>query len=893
MNQCLRNILDGKGENYLLPFFWQHGEDEPVLRLYMEKIHEAGCGAVCVESRPHPDFCGPKWWADMDVILDEARKRGMKVWILDDSHFPTGFANGALNDAPPGLCRQNIFMTSVTFDGAARRVTVDMNELRKPNPIPMDPMQQYINAELMRNARVFDDDKILSVTAFSTDGRITDLTAQAANGSFEWEKPEGEYQVCVCCLSRNLGPHRNYINMMDKASCKKLIEAVYEPHYARYKDDFGRTIAGFFSDEPELGNGLIYLQGNVLGSEQDLPWSAELEGALKNTLGKDWLNRLPLLWDSAVTNRKEAARVRVAYMDAVTRLVQADFSEPIGRWCRDHGVEYIGHQIEDNGQHCRTGSSLGHQFRGLAGQDMAGIDCIGDQVLPQGEDEPASIMFGMRLRSGEFYHYGLGKLASSAAAIEPRKKGRALCEIFGAYGWQEGVRLEKYLIDHFLVRGVNHYVPHAFSPKEYPDPDCPPHFYAHGHNPQYRHFGALMRYTNRVCNLISGGRIVTEAAILYHAEAEWAGKSMPFEKPLRRLYDRQIDCCVIPVDVFADPASYRTNMTNGFSVNRNSYKILVVPYAEFLPALFVEAAAKLHKAGFPVAFVDALPSGVYDGEDSLPDGIQNCPAVSLSALPEAIEKIIRPEIRLSPANDRIRVLHYRGESDLYLIVNEAASPYQGTLTVSSKGKCYAYNAWENRLETVRAEPRQEGTAINLSIEPAHSFIVVFDEAGEDLLSVPKHPGGTPLKPEGWTRSLCKSIDYPRFGGKIPVTIPDTLAESEPAFSGFARYETNFNAAAGERLILEITDAWEGVEVFVNGESAGLQITPPFIYDISALAKIGSNELAVEVATTLERERKADPSPIPSVPAYPASGSGITGDVTIWRRKQEEMGNANA
>ena len=63
----------------------------------MRAIHEANIGAVCVESRPHPDFCGEKWWQDMDVILDEARKRGMKVWILDDSHFPTGFANSPIS----------------------------------------------------------------------------------------------------------------------------------------------------------------------------------------------------------------------------------------------------------------------------------------------------------------------------------------------------------------------------------------------------------------------------------------------------------------------------------------------------------------------------------------------------------------------------------------------------------------------------------------------------------------------------------------------------------------------------------------------------------------------------------------------------------------------------
>ena len=110
MNQTVRKLLDGKADNHMLPFFWQHGEDEAVLRKYMEVMDNANCHAVCVESRPHPDFAGDKWWRDMDVILDEARKRNMKVWILDDRCFPTGFANGALKDQPDEMFKQNILI---------------------------------------------------------------------------------------------------------------------------------------------------------------------------------------------------------------------------------------------------------------------------------------------------------------------------------------------------------------------------------------------------------------------------------------------------------------------------------------------------------------------------------------------------------------------------------------------------------------------------------------------------------------------------------------------------------------------------------------------------------------------------------------------------------------
>ena len=80
--------------NYMVPFLWMHGEDEARLRETVKAIHESGIGALCVESRPHPDFLGAKWWQDMDVVLDECRRRGMEVWILDDEKFPTGYSAG-------------------------------------------------------------------------------------------------------------------------------------------------------------------------------------------------------------------------------------------------------------------------------------------------------------------------------------------------------------------------------------------------------------------------------------------------------------------------------------------------------------------------------------------------------------------------------------------------------------------------------------------------------------------------------------------------------------------------------------------------------------------------------------------------------------------------------
>ena len=119
----LNDILLNKEANYLLPFCWQHGDHTAKIPEQIARIAESGCRALCVEARPHPDFAGPGWWRDMDVILAECKKRGMKVWILDDKHFPTGFANGAV-ERHPELRRWNLAERHVDVAGPAKGVSL-------------------------------------------------------------------------------------------------------------------------------------------------------------------------------------------------------------------------------------------------------------------------------------------------------------------------------------------------------------------------------------------------------------------------------------------------------------------------------------------------------------------------------------------------------------------------------------------------------------------------------------------------------------------------------------------------------------------------------------------------------------------------------------------------
>jgi hypothetical protein len=113
----------------------------------------------------------------------------------------------------------------------------------------------------------------------------------------------------------------------------------------------------------------------------------------------------------------------------------------------------------------------------------------------------------------------------------------------------------------------------------------------------------------------------------------------------------------------------------------------------------------------------------------------------------------------------------------------------------------------------------------------------------------------------WRRSLCISSEYPAFDDPEPVELPDSLTEKMSEFKGFACYETTFALDNKKPLLLEISDTSGSVEVYMNGDTAGMRITPPYHYDLSNLARKGKNYLAVEIAVNLGQKDRVNPEPI--------------------------------
>lgn len=851
-------------KNYIFPFLWMRDQSEEILREELDKIDACGIKAVCLESRPHPDFGGPRWWHDFDIVLDEAKKRDMKIWILDDAHFPTGQANGIIPKKYPERARKYIMMQHTDCTGPIVHASLDIN-------LMMTKKFTWLDFGKPQNKPLIDRSKLISVTAIKIidadvlDNTCLNLTESVKDGMLYWNVPEGVWRICVTFETYDFGARNEYINYIDSASVDALIESIYELHYEHYKDEFGKTIVGFFSDEPGFYNVDNFDMGDAIGRKKmALPWSDEMDALLCEALGNTWQTRLPYLWMDAKDFR-ESAYLRYCYMDAVSRLYAKNFSGKIGKWCEAHGVEYIGHVIEDIDQHSRLGCGAGHYFRAMCGQHMAGIDTIGGQILP---GNPYGARHGVAfIADGHFYHFTLAKLGASAAQTDPKKSGRLMCEAFGAYGWNFGVRNMKWLVDFLLINGVNHFVPHAFSMADYPDDDCPPHFYARGNNPEFPYFAELMKYTNRMCELFNGGKNVPVVAVLYPAEHDWMSECMRLQTPNQELIEHQIDFEILPVDALTNKEYYGTKIENqNLIVNERVMKALIVPESNYIESREALALIEAHQQGLKILFVNHIPEIVVNDDAALCSAIRfqlkQMRAISLDNLASYLWKNQIYDIKLTQKEKDLVYYHYDAGQQIYFFFNTSLHHTIDTAVLLPRGHYFAQDVWKQCAYSVLEQTVDEHTLVAIKLRPYESLLLCSSDS-ERFMETQLPDDDTHMNlldiSRDWMFAKVPANNYPHFESFSAMESLQPVSDTAPQFSGVMRYEKEISLPSEAAKVLFCPQyIYEAAEVFVNSTSAGKRLTPAYQWDITKFLQKGKNHIAVEVVNTPTRDTLKNP-----------------------------------
>lgn len=537
------------------PLFWLHG-DETAERLnaVLDKVAEGGNGTFTAESRPHKAWLGEGWFRDLGVCLNAAKRRDLTMWIFDEDWWPSQTVGGKV---PEAYAAKKLVGSAVRVEPGAQY---------KGMPGSSDTFIALVAGRLDAEGAVEAD-------------TLRDLTPLARTGSIRWTPPADGKVWQVMTFSWTLAPrlkqgNRLAVDGMSVDCVEWFLKTVYQPHDAHFGKDFGKTIQGYFYDEPETPG----------------DWGTELEATF-TAHGIAWMPCYVAWLFRLSGDAQRAAKYHYAEMRAETwgRVMFGGISA----WCQQRGVQSIGHFMEHGLLYVNNDYCAGDMMRLQKYSAMGGIDAVFDQfVMGQRDARDAPC-------------WQTPKLASSISHVYGKADDRAMCEIFGARGQDLTYPEMKWWTDHMQVSGINFMIPHSFNPRAPYDRDCPPYFYNGGFEPRYALYRVWADYSSRLSALLTGGHHVCPVAILFSGNARQVGAYITPEELTIALQDALYDCDWLPFERFESNAANVNS--NAVWLHRERYRVVVVPPTESITVATLEKVKHFFEHGGIVIGYGRLP----------------------------------------------------------------------------------------------------------------------------------------------------------------------------------------------------------------------------------------------------------------------------------------------
>ena len=804
----------------LVPLLWTQGQSPETIRQVVREVADGGNTGFVWESRPHPDYLGPRWWADLRVAVDEAKRLKLEVWIFDEWMYPSGVAGGKGVAQHPEFALHTVEERTLVVQGPAAE-----RDWEIPTPVAAN-------------------EQVVSVVAFAEPTRPGQDTVILPGGTrVRWAAPDGRWRICWS-LARSHAPRpgwrmTNMIDVMNPLATAEFIRITHEATYAQFHEDFGKTIKGFFSDEAGFRNVDSYdsLPGKPGAS---MPWSPAFAAYFQKLKGYDIGAWLPALWYDLGPRGRMA---RFDFVDACSRAFAENFFKPQQEWCHAHGVRLIGHLVEDNHADHNLGYGPGHWFRAERFFDMPGIDVVGYQVTP-GMDAG---VIPWRVPSGpqwdqEFFSFGLPAMARGAALLKGTRE--IFSEAFGANGWAEGLRMTKWIADWHIINGISVLSPHAYTMK-YNDPDCPQHFNRTSGNPQWRYYQEWTREFRPLQQLIAETDPVYEAAVLYTAESAWVGETQEPSQVVRALETNQVSTVIIPYDAIAEL--------------KDRVRTIVLPYVRFVPADAMERLAEFAEAGGSVIVLEAWPQASVDarGDQRVKAAIERLKAsrAVLTTLWDLPTQFPLKRVEAVPLMGSVMTALRRAKDAQWLILHNRSLSGTASGRVALTGTprhAALYDPAGGGYRPVGHRVADGRLVIDVVLPPYALWCVRLSDELPPLQKVPAYQV-TETPPLTWQVSRATDDTASQFeavGQKSELDDWRRWPKME-SYAGTVRYRTTLklSAASGSAIALDAGRVEEIAELSVNGKRLGARIYPPYQWDITRAVRAGENEITLDVTNT--------------------------------------------
>jgi hypothetical protein len=558
----LRQFFADPPAQYRAVPFWVWNEQITAVGIdfQLEEFKKAGIGGVFVHPRPGllTEYLSDEWFAMIDHAVQKGRELGMEIWIYDENSYPSGFGGGHVPAEMPDSYRH----------GAG------------------------LNMEIQQVLDVVLTDTVEVILKKDSD-RFTDVTAGAAG---EIGKT-GQYYVF-----RKTYPHKSwwyggfsYVDLLYPGVTEKFLEITMKGYEGKNRQDFGKTLPGIFTDEPNLEAALS--DGAIMR------WTPDLWEAFQKRWGYD----LRINLTSLVEETGNWMKVRHDYYELLLELFMERWSKPWFDYCEANNLTWTGHYWEHGWPYPTDGLD---ELACYTWHRMPGVD-----------------MLGFRLDSS-----GLGGQFGNDRAIRELRSAanqcgwqRTMSETYGGGGWNMPFSEQKRLADWQFALGVNcvNLCLSFYSLNGVRKFDYPLSFTYH--EPWWDQYKWMADYLGRISMAMTSGEQVNHTLVLQPNTSAW----MYFSRrtPNQRIdeigkgfknFIYKLEQQHVEYDLGSENVLKRMGSVKGkeMVVGRRDYSLLVIP-AEMdnLDGTTVDFIGKyLENGGKVLSFRSRIP--LIDGEPS-------------------------------------------------------------------------------------------------------------------------------------------------------------------------------------------------------------------------------------------------------------------------------------
>lgn len=686
------------------PYYGLNGAvSQQVIERDLDTMNALGYRAVTVQAGFGMPFAylSPEYFKFFRMFVEQAKKRDMRVWIVDDAGYPSGFAGGKFTQLKPELRMQALEV--------AQKIPARAGDTIK--------------------ATVGSDTVV--VTAVDTTGKT--VTVPVTNNVIAWTAPAGDWTVMVVEHQFRTSPTRSDTNpthkkdgsqsledYMDPAATEQYLEFTHEQYKKAVGDEFGKTILGFRGDEPDY-------------SISGLPWTPKFFARFEQVKGYDIRPYVAtFLLPRGVEMTEIQRRAKADYYDVFSQMFRDGFFKPQGEWCAANHLEYQVH-LNHEEMEMELTRSEGDFLRDMKYVEVPGIDAIWHQIWTDTiSDYP--------------------RLASSAAHLYGHP--RAFTESFAAYRPAPDVTMARYILNEQFVRGVNlietMYFPATTGARGGP--------MAYMKDPAYP---ALLTYVRRMSYLLSMGEPAASVALLIPSSSMWLGDAASdttFVSTERLLSEHQIDFDIVNEDALA--TDLKAGRGTFDTMSGNQYRTVIVPGATVLSQQVLDRLRTFATGGGKVLFLGRTPSliagrTILDARAAMPADFAWATVETSAQLPEtptppayppaaspapqvvapatlqAVKSVVGDQdLWLSSPDTSLRCMTRRlKDSTVYLFFNESAAPISDTVNFRNEGENtrQLVEEWDPTTGAVSSvvSTRAQGTiSVQLKLKPYETRVLM-------------------------------------------------------------------------------------------------------------------------------------------------------------------------